>query len=81
MVNFLFVVRGIKNNTDTFLYRYNNIKDYFNYEIIEYYNGKEISSFYSKVSLSPQDVKEYFDWLFIKGKYLFCGHPGGLFGP
>lgn len=51
-----------------------------NYKIIEYHNGKEISSFYSKVSLSPQDVKEYFDWLFIKGKYHFCGHPGGLFG-
>ena len=42
-----------------------------NYKIIEYHNGKEISSFYSKVSLSPQDVK---------GKYHFCGHPGGLFG-
>ena len=49
-----------------------------NYEIIDYYNGKEIGSFYSKVSLSPQDVKEYFEWLFIKGKHYFCGHPGGL---
>ena len=49
-----------------------------NYEIIEYHNGKEVGSFYSKVLLSPQDVKEYFDWLFIKGKYYFCGHPGGL---
>ena len=51
-----------------------------NYKITEYYNGEEISNFYSKISLSPQDVKEYFDWLFIKGKHPFCGHPGGLFG-
>lgn len=51
-----------------------------NYKITEYYNGEEISNFYSKILLSPQDVKEYFDWLFIKGKHHFCGHPGGLFG-
>lgn len=50
-----------------------------NYEITEYYNGKKISNFYSKTLLYPEDVKEYFDWLFIKGKYNFCGHPGGLF--
>ena len=43
-----------------------------NYKIIEYHNGKEISSFYSKVSLSPQDVKEYFDWLFIKANITFA---------
>ena len=49
-----------------------------NYEVIDYYNNEEVNKLHSQILLSPQDIKEYFEWLFIKGKHYFCGHPGGL---
>ena len=52
-----------------------------NYEVIDYYNNEEVNKLHSQILISPQDIKEYFEWLFIKGKHYFCGHPGGLFGP
>ena len=44
-----------------------------NYEVIDYYNNEEVNKLHSQILLSPQDIKEYFEWLFIKGKHYFCG--------